>query len=198
MEEILASIRRIIADEEPAAKSNGEFIAEALPDEAEDFSTPKAVGANDVLDLAAEEEAALAGVIPAKPVTPVDMDDLSFDTNEKQAIAPEPPGPKKNEWSEPVNKPAPRPQAPAQQAYAPSPQNYAAPGDLVSTHTGAAVSAAFNTLANSIFSSEPRTIEDLTKDMLNPLLKQWLDDNLPSLVERIVRDEIERVARGRR
>jgi cell pole-organizing protein PopZ len=31
--------------------------------------------------------------------------------------------------------------------------------------------------------------------MLKSLLKQWLDDNLPALVERLVREEIERVAR---
>ena len=42
-----------------------------------------------------------------------------------------------------------------------------------------------------------RTLEDLVKEMLRPMLKSWLDDNLPSLVERIVRDEIERVSRGR-
>jgi cell pole-organizing protein PopZ len=197
MEEILASIRRIIADEDPTAtKSKGEFIAEALPDEVGDYAAPKMAGADDVLDLAAEEEAAVAG-IPAKPVARVDMDDLSFDASETPAVASKPARAQQNEWSEPLNKPAPRPQAPIQQSYTP-PQNYAPPGELVSAHTGAAVSAAFNTLASSIFSNEPRTIEDLTKDMLQPLLKQWLDDNLPSLVERIVREEIERVARGRR
>ena len=42
-----------------------------------------------------------------------------------------------------------------------------------------------------------RTLEDLVKEMLRPMLKSWLDDNLPSLVERIVRAEIERVSRGK-
>ncbi len=42
-----------------------------------------------------------------------------------------------------------------------------------------------------------RTLEDLVKEMLRPMLKAWLDDNLPGLVERIVRAEIERVSRGR-
>ena len=42
-----------------------------------------------------------------------------------------------------------------------------------------------------------RTLEDLVKEMLRPMLKNWLDDNLPQLVERIVRAEIERVSRGR-
>ena len=34
--------------------------------------------------------------------------------------------------------------------------------------------------------------------MLQPMLKSWLDDNLPGLVERMVQEEIERVSRGRR
>ncbi|MCL4855080.1 MAG: DUF2497 domain-containing protein, partial [Bryobacteraceae bacterium] len=40
-----------------------------------------------------------------------------------------------------------------------------------------------------------RSIEDMTRDLLRGMLKQWLDDNLPALVERLVREEIERVAR---
>jgi cell pole-organizing protein PopZ len=42
-----------------------------------------------------------------------------------------------------------------------------------------------------------RTLEDLVKEMLRPMLKAWIDDNLPGMVERIVRAEIERVSRGR-
>jgi cell pole-organizing protein PopZ len=196
MEEILASIRRIIADEEPGqvAATKNDYIAEALPDEPDEAAAGKTVSTDDILDLGAAEEEATVGEIPAQPVAPVDMDDLSFDQTEQETPAPEPPRAKQNEWSEPLNKPAPRPQIPVQQSYAPPPT----PSGLISEHTGTAVSAAFNSLASAIFSNEPRTIEDLTKEMLRPLLKQWLDDNLPSLVERIVRDEIERVARGRK
>jgi cell pole-organizing protein PopZ len=46
-------------------------------------------------------------------------------------------------------------------------------------------------------SSQARTLEDLVQDMLRPMLKGWLDENLPGMVERLVRAEIERVARGR-
>ncbi len=42
-----------------------------------------------------------------------------------------------------------------------------------------------------------RTLEDLVREMLRPMLKSWLDDNLPGMVERLVRAEIERVSRGR-
>jgi cell pole-organizing protein PopZ len=48
-----------------------------------------------------------------------------------------------------------------------------------------------------VLSNNARTLEDLVKEMLRPMLKSWLDDNLPGLVERIVKTEIERVSRGR-
>jgi uncharacterized protein len=38
----------------------------------------------------------------------------------------------------------------------------------------------------------------MVRDMLRPMVKTWLDDNLPTLVERLVREEIQRVARGRK
>ncbi len=50
---------------------------------------------------------------------------------------------------------------------------------------------------NTVLSSNARTLEDLVKEMLRPMLKSWLDDNLPGMVERIVKAEIERVSRGR-
>ncbi|AXK79824.1 DUF2497 domain-containing protein [Pseudolabrys taiwanensis] len=68
---------------------------------------------------------------------------------------------------------------------------------LISNATVAAVDNAFNSLAHTVLGSNARTLEDLVKEMLRPLLKSWLDDNLPGLVERIVRAEIERVSRGR-
>mgnify|MGYP001285338901 FL=1 len=42
-----------------------------------------------------------------------------------------------------------------------------------------------------------RTLEDVVRELLRPLLKQWLDDNLPGIVETAVREEVERIARGR-
>jgi uncharacterized protein len=73
----------------------------------------------------------------------------------------------------------------------------AAEQGLVSAATSAAVDSAFNTLAQTVLVQNGRTLEDLVREMLRPLLKTWLDDNLPSLVERLVRAEIERVSRGR-
>ncbi|RTL54686.1 MAG: DUF2497 domain-containing protein [Bradyrhizobiaceae bacterium] len=68
---------------------------------------------------------------------------------------------------------------------------------MLSNATSAAVESAFNALANTVLSNNARTLEDLVREMLRPMLKSWLDDNLPGLVERIVKAEIERVARGR-
>ena len=68
---------------------------------------------------------------------------------------------------------------------------------LLSSQTTAAVDAAFNSLANTVLVQNSRTLDDLVREMLRPMLKSWLDDNLPGLVERLVRAEIERVSRGR-
>jgi uncharacterized protein len=68
---------------------------------------------------------------------------------------------------------------------------------LLSPMTTAAVDLAFNTLAQTVLVQNSRTLEDLVHEMLKPMLKAWLDDNLPGLVERLVRAEIERVSRGR-
>ena len=68
---------------------------------------------------------------------------------------------------------------------------------LISQTTVAAVDSAFNSLAHTLIGQNARTLEDLVKEMLRPLLKSWLDDNLPGVVDRIVRAEIERVSRGR-
>ena len=67
----------------------------------------------------------------------------------------------------------------------------------MSNTTPSAVDSAFNSLAHTVLGNNARTLEDLVKEMLRPMLKAWLDDNLPGMVERIVRAEIERVSRGR-
>jgi cell pole-organizing protein PopZ len=60
----------------------------------------------------------------------------------------------------------------------------------------AAVDTAFNTLAQAVKKHEP-TLEDVVRETLRPMLKSWLDENFPAVVERMVQAEIERVARGR-
>ena len=84
-------------------------------------------------------------------------------------------------------------------AYDPSRAPTAAPSPpILSQTTVSAVESAFNALAHTVLSNNARTLEDLVREMLRPMLKSWLDDNLPGLVERIVKTEIERVSRGAR
>lgn len=69
---------------------------------------------------------------------------------------------------------------------------------LTSETSAAETSAAFNRLADTIVghaSTGERSIDEITRELLRPMLQSWLDDNLPRLVERLVREEIERVAR---
>ncbi|WP_165933813.1 DUF2497 domain-containing protein [Aquabacter spiritensis] len=70
--------------------------------------------------------------------------------------------------------------------------------ELLSPDVDAAVSAAFESLGDLRVPAHERTVEDLVKEILRPMLKTWLDDNLPRIVERLVRQEIERVSRTAR
>lgn len=188
MEEILASIRRIIADDEKPAETppapEPEPVALA-PEPAPEPPVPEPEPEDDVLDLGAEASRVEEPVAEAAPAP---ADDIEF-AETQHAAPPEPPAPE----------PQPAPQAflppPVQPAHEPPAIDMSA---LISDQTGAAVQNAFGALANTVLSNNARTLEDLVKDMLKPMLKTWLDDNLPSLVERLVRAEIERVARGGR
>jgi cell pole-organizing protein PopZ len=67
---------------------------------------------------------------------------------------------------------------------------------IVSEQTSRQVAAAFGELSDAFASRSKKTFDDKAEEMLKPMLQDWLDNNLPTLVERLVREEIERVARG--
>ncbi len=69
---------------------------------------------------------------------------------------------------------------------------------LMSEAAGAQVTRSFEELAAIVDGGPRRSLDELAQEMLRPMLQEWLDDNLPTLVERLVREEIERVARGPR
>jgi cell pole-organizing protein PopZ len=188
MEEILASIRRIIADDDPARNPpkaseparvapprepevNDEEIDSMLA-QLQGASRPAAAPveepAADILDLTEQ----MAVPEPAPSFRTIDgQSDVVFDE-----VPPEPPP------ARVVQEPRPFPQSDR---------------GLISASTSAAVDSAFNTLAQTVLVQNGRTLEDLVREMLRPMLKTWLDDNLPGMVERLVRAEIERVSRGR-
>ncbi len=89
-----------------------------------------------------------------------------------------------------------RPQ-PAESLPAPDP---VAPDEepLLSSEANEAVSATFGALSASLAARSAEVADGLVREMLRPMLKQWLDENLPAIVERLVRAEIQRVARGRK
>lgn len=193
MEEILASIRRIISDDdkpaEPPAPAQDDDLRSLLAGAAAIQPSPEPAPVEDeedVLDLGAEAEA--LPVIEAEPEPAAELHDIEFlDAEASKPAAPPPP-------------PAPEPIIPA---WVPPPQSELPqqPFDmaqLLSDQTSHAVTNAFGQLAHTVLTNNARTLEDLVKDMLKPMLKTWLDDNLPTMVERLVRAEIERVARGGR
>lgn len=93
--------------------------------------------------------------------------------------------------------PAPRVEAPRTEPPRGASSPAQGPGrrDLLSPGVDAAVAAAFHSLGNVVLPQKERTVEDLVKEILRPMLKDWLDQNLPAIVDGLVRAEIERVSR---
>jgi cell pole-organizing protein PopZ len=174
MEEILASIRRIIADDQEGAR----VAANVAPP-----PPPPPPEPDDILDLAdlgptmpaARLELEREDVSFRDSEGQIDFDAIGADEEEYEEVAPPPPL---------VEAARPRP-APA-------------PEPLLSSAADTSVAQAFSMLSTTVLSSNPRTLEDLVKEMLRPMLKTWLDENLPPLVERLVQAEIQRVTRGGR
>jgi cell pole-organizing protein PopZ len=67
---------------------------------------------------------------------------------------------------------------------------------IISAAAGRQVAAAFGELSDAFAARSKKTFDELAEQMLRPMLQEWLDNNLPLLVEKLVREEIERVARG--
>lgn len=211
MEEILASIRRIISDDDTIRPLKAPPAAPAASEAAERQSAPEApapvlvapaqrAAADDVDEMFAAIDAQTG----LKQQPRADMtaqarttEELAADLDNDLEVL---------ELTDEVEAPAPvPPRVPAPQAPAPAaPQRLAekpleaAESRLVSAKTDETVSQAFGSLAHTVLAGNARTLDDIVREMLRPMLKTWLDDNLPPLVERLVRQEIERVARGGR
>ncbi|THD43231.1 MAG: DUF2497 domain-containing protein [Bradyrhizobium sp.] len=161
MEEILASIRSIIADDrEPPPKPAAKPVA-----------------------------------APAGPQIVYSKDDSALRAIEPPPVEATSP---KVVWS------APQPAAAPLSAPAASPRPSISDmqdvdaGGLLSPQADEAVTAAFEALSAGLAMQSAELAENMTREILRPMLKTWLDENLPSLVERLVRAEIQRVARGGR
>jgi cell pole-organizing protein PopZ len=227
MEEILASIRRIIADDEAkpaAAEKPASPLAAAKPAVMKDI--PPSAIAPAPKPVAAPKPAPPPPAPAPEPVVSNNQDDIdamlaSLDAATPEAdIRPAQPEPEPDvfELTDEMALPEPAPAAATfnkvepqddiefteakasrrQPAYEPPFESAAPARPILSHSTVSAVESAFHSLANTVLSNNARTLEDLVKEMLRPMLKSWLDDNLPGLVERIVKAEIERVSRGGR
>jgi cell pole-organizing protein PopZ len=253
MEEILASIRRIIEDSDTVRKG---ALEGDLPGDAEDRPVESAVievdafrselhaGRNAAADLS-EREPEPSGAEPPRPVTlaevqariavetPAEPESVQDDAVEiaaqQEAVEAPPSGVTATpvseerewraqpsvapvaapEWTLPeddhadplgseIAEPARATPAPAADLHAPveaEAQAVLRP-TIISEQAGRQVAAAFGELSEAFAARSRKTFDDMAEQMMRPMLQDWLDNNLPTLVERLVREEIERVARG--
>ena len=210
MEDILASIRRIISDDEDTGEETKEADvpkAKVEPETAEEVDF-------DAIDVDEEPAAAeetndqssiddifdLTDVVEDEPeadepVSQADVDEMDFDIvgDDAEDVAD----------LDFVDAETTAADKDAEVDFAAAPdtadENEAEPAKphLLSPDAQATASAAFGALASTMLSHSggARTLEEIVEDLLRPLLKAWLDQNLPPLVEKLVREEIERVAR---
>ena len=177
MEEILSSIKRIIAEEEsgPTLGRRMGRVVQAPVEEEEDE--------DEVLELSEPVEAVAPQPEP-QPEPPAAVQPER--RPEPVAVAPEP----VRAESKPVSQPVTPPPAPA-----------AVPEAIVSSQTVAASRGALDQLARLMVKPEPGsdgTLEGLVREMLKPVLREWLDANLPGMVEAMVQSEIKRITGGLR
>jgi len=164
MEEILASIRRIISEDDAPAEEGAEAAPEAA---AEEPSEP---------EPAAEPEAEpVAAAAPEPEPEPAHEEEALELTDKVESLGD----------LDVVSTAAPAEPAPAPEA-------------LVSEPAAAIAATAFGALSAAIAMPKgDRTLEDVVRELLRPLLQQWLDQNLPGIVQQAVEAEVERIARGR-
>ncbi len=169
MEEILASIRRIISEDD-------------APEGAAAVAEPEAEDADDAFAVADEPEA------DAEEAAEDDVLELTetYEAPESVSIG---------------DIDAYTPSAAPEPAPAPKPAFTAPPakGGLVSERTESIAASSFGALtSNLLVPHSDRTLEDVAKELLRPLLQSWLDQHLPGIVEEQVRLEVERIARQSR
>lgn len=214
MEEILASIRKIISEDDPeAAAPAREADGAGDDDESEPMELTQMVSEDgSVVDLRAEPRASLVSIGEDTAEEPADaLDDEYAETAIVEPLVPE--GTRVHadlvDEEGAIELDAREREAPAgvdeadtapeieQDKTNPTPTN-AKLDSLVSPAVAAAATAAMSRLKDSLAAGTPvgaggKTLEALVREAMTPHLKAWLDENLPRLVERIVREEIEKM-----
>ena len=182
MEEILASIRRIISEDESPEGEAGEAAATEEAPAAVAAPEPEPATANEP-----EPPPEPAPVAVAAAPAPEPEPEPAPAAEEEEAL----------ELTEKVETHGDLDVFPASPAETPRP---AAPpvAALVSERAATAAASAFGQLSAAILMPQSeRTLEDVVREMLRPMLQQWLDANLPGIVQQAVEAEVERIARGR-
>jgi hypothetical protein len=191
MEEILASIRRIISEDEAPAASSELPIPESEPSPPPppepSFSSAEPSGSWDSGGSlgTADSDAAFSGSSEPHRLNLPEDDEDDGDLELTQRV--------ETHGDLDVVAPtvAPEPELP------PAPPPPIGEG-LVSDPVAAAAAATFGKLtSNLLVPYSDRTLEDVVRDLLRPLLQSWLDENLPGIVQQAVDAEVERIARGR-
>ena len=206
MEEILASIRRIIQDSDTAQQpADGAPELEAIEAETaerhEERSLHEVQAFRAELDEPAPAAPSMAEIketvsAPSQEIFTPRAEVHALRTSETREEEPETTADQQDGPASFVAEETEEP-APASPVFAGHAAEAAElKSSIISDHAGRQVAASFGELSEAFAASRRRSFDDMAQEMLRPMLQEWLDNNLPTLVERLVREEIERVARG--
>lgn len=206
MEEILASIRRIIADDDSLPGARRDERRRREP-EAPAIEPPTSSAAQNAYPAPALEPAVVARAPemkpeprrepePLPPVADIRLLRPTRAASEPVAPAYEPEDEYEDDDLETAPLSASLETLPQEEPESFEPVESGPP--LVSADAASSIATHFQALAASMVINDSGLLQKYAQEMLRPMLKQWLDDNLPVIVERLVRAEIERVARGGR
>jgi cell pole-organizing protein PopZ len=194
MEEILASIRKIISDDEPVQpRAPGTPLREIPPAPVNDYEDIEDATAGDILDdgdqamFEAEEDLApQPAPVSAKLTGPEFTFEEMLGSARQAAVEPAPP---------PITRTPPaRPSFPAPETTMQTSARYAQTA-LTDEHTADIAAGALGKLISKMEIAGDNTIEGLVREMLKPMIKDWLDANLANIVEEKVEAEVQRIAR---
>lgn len=214
MEEILASIRRIIEDGDSEAPSGGTPREPASEPEAAPGEIVEVEAFRSELRQSVQDERKPPSLAEIHNVVRRELDDDDAAAPDEQPsatdiFAPTETGPDEEQPEETpppvvdVMKPETTANDPVRPAAHPAGREAAGRevaaqgrGSIISEQAEKQVAAAFGELSDVFAANRRKSFDEMAERMLRPMLQEWLDDNLPGLVEKLVREEIERVARG--
>lgn len=181
------------ADELKVEDQSPDAVSDIEQEIAVEFTAPDVVDENPVME-ASPTELEQEAVLQEDPEE-IDQDVFPAETRQRLSVEPITAAAVSEESEPAILDPAPAEEAESDPQESQVPELQPA-RPIISEVAGRKIAASFEQLSEAFAETRKKSFDEMAEEMLRPMLQEWLDNNLPLLVERLVREEIERVARG--